>query len=227
MARIAPGPTTRQGGRSALRRLLQGRRSTIQLPTCSAHRLEGVSHADRRAMLRRGSGVSRMSAIPRWRALCYMHVRNPGSLFVGGVCRLPACSVSHCACLFLILAYLSSTYALWIPRRKYLGVIRLPDEPHGDAGGCLAPWRRVPATATDVFGDLQSVSRAFGSHHVVPLDHYHQLGDVMRRHPRPPRARPRVDGADAKRERIRKTLLVKYCSRKYLTHLSSGRSPFY
>jgi hypothetical protein len=32
-----------------------------------------------RAMLRRGSGVSRMSAIPRWRALCYMHVRNPGS----------------------------------------------------------------------------------------------------------------------------------------------------
>ena len=26
---------------------------------------EGVSHADRRAMLRRGSGVSRMSAIPR------------------------------------------------------------------------------------------------------------------------------------------------------------------
>ena len=57
-------------------------------------------------MLRRGSGVSRMSAIPRWRALCYMHVRNSGSLFVGGVCRLPACSVPHCVCLFLILSYL-------------------------------------------------------------------------------------------------------------------------
>ena len=54
----------------------------------------------------------------------------------------------------------------------------------------------LPARATDVFGDLQSMSRAFGSHHVVPLAttfiSWAKSGGAILAH----RERPRVDGAD-------------------------------